>query len=105
MKLVITAAITAACKILKRKRDYRAPSRTESVQYCSLHSGPRQGRQSRRSPSVPISYCGKHWEVNAWSIYSRFSLLSERRNWTTVHPGLEIENDVRELKSSHKELA
>lgn len=45
------------------------------------------------------------WEVNAWSIYSRFSLLSERRNWTTVHPGLEIENDVRELKSSHKELA
>ncbi|MGA9036105.1 MAG: hypothetical protein WB505_10885 [Pseudolabrys sp.] len=54
---------------------------------------------------MPISYCGKHWEVNAWSIYSRFSLLSERRNWTTVHPGLEIENDVRELKSSHKELA
>ena len=25
--------------------------------------------------------------------------------WTTVHPGLEIENDVRELMSSHKELA
>ena len=45
-------------------------------------------------------------EVNAWSIYSRSSHLSELRNiGTTVHPGLEIENDVRELMSSHKELA
>jgi len=25
--------------------------------------------------------------------------------WTTVHPGLEIEDDVRELMSAHKELA
>jgi Histidine kinase-, DNA gyrase B-, and HSP90-like ATPase len=25
--------------------------------------------------------------------------------WTTVHPGLKIEDDVRELMSSHKELA
>jgi hypothetical protein len=25
--------------------------------------------------------------------------------WTTVHPGLQIEDDVRELMSSHKELA
>ena len=25
--------------------------------------------------------------------------------WTVVHPGLEIEDDVRELMSTHKELA
>jgi len=25
--------------------------------------------------------------------------------WTMVHPGLEIEDDVRDLMSSHKELA
>jgi hypothetical protein len=25
--------------------------------------------------------------------------------WTIVHPGLEIEDDVRELMSQHKELA
>jgi hypothetical protein len=25
--------------------------------------------------------------------------------WTVVHPGLEIEDDVRELMSAHKELA
>jgi hypothetical protein len=25
--------------------------------------------------------------------------------WTAIHPGLQIEDDVRELMSSHKELA
>jgi hypothetical protein len=33
------------------------------------------------------------------------SLKAEPRYWTMVHPGLEIEDDVRDLMSSHKELA
>jgi hypothetical protein len=105
MKLVITTAITAACKILKRKRDYRAPSRTESGQYCSLHSGPRQvGRadEVRACPSVIAASCGgKRLEY----LLALLAFIRTAQYWTTVHPGLEIEDDVRELMTSHKELA
>jgi hypothetical protein len=106
MKLVITTAITAACKILKRKRDYRGPSRTESGQYCSLHNGPRQVGRADEVLACPSSYCGKHCGGKRLEyLLALLAFIRTAQYWTTVHPGLEIENDVRELMSSHKELA
>lgn len=45
------------------------------------------------------------------SIHLRTNLLAllafirTAHYWTVVHPGLDIENDVRDLMASHKELA